>query len=110
MVIGALLNTTCTIQTNTPTQDSTYGHQSDSWADLATGVPCRLDGATGGEQRFPDDIRNRVTHTLFLEYRTDITWNNTRIVIDSVNYNVLLPIDAGGEGHHLELALEKEAM
>jgi head-tail adaptor len=107
MVIGFLLNTTCTIQTNTPTQDSTYGHQSDSWANSATNVPCRLDGAMGGEQRFSNDIRDKVTHVLFLEYRTDITWDNSRIVIGSDTYNILLVTNAGGESHHLELALEK---
>jgi len=106
MSYSGLLNTTCTIQKNTPVQDTTNYSMVSSWADYATSVKCRLDQASGGERRDPEDILSRMTHKLFILYRTDLAWKNYRIVIGSNTYVILLVIDGGGHGHHVELALE----
>jgi len=106
MSYDGLLNITCTIQKNTTTQDSTTYEITDSWATFASSVKCRLTGARGGEQRSSNDILNKMTHKLFLVYRTDIDWKDYQIVIGSNTYNILIVIDAGGAGRHTELALE----
>lgn len=106
MSFDSLLNTTCTIEVKTKTQDTTSGEMVDSWVNHATSVKCRLDQAKGGEIRKADDVFVKTTHMLFLEYRTDLDENNYRIVIGSRTYNILLVRDAGGEARHTELDLE----
>ena len=102
-----LLNTTCTIQQKTKTQAST-GQVKYTWANFATSVKCRLDMAGAGLVRKPEDIYNKATHLLFIEYRTDIDVVNFRIQIGSDNYTILQIADGGGKrNHHLELDLEK---
>jgi len=106
MSYKGLLNTTCTIQVSTETQDTTTNQMIDSWATFASSVKCRLDQASGGKQVSSDDILSKKTHTLFVEYRTDLNWKNHRVVIGSYTYDILLILNAGGHGHHTELALE----
>lgn len=106
MSFAGLLNTTCTIQKCTYTQNATSREMSESWANDATGVKCRLTGARGGRRDGDRDTVYEATHTLFLEYRTDIDWSTRRIVVGSITYTIVTVIDAGGAGHHTELGLK----
>jgi len=101
-----LLNITCTIESQTSAQNADTGEFVETWTTYASSVPCRLTGASGGEKRSSKDILANMTHKLFLDYRTDLTWNGYRIVVGSNTYNILCVINAGGESHHTELLLE----
>ena len=105
MSFKGLLNTTCTIQSKTVSYNASSREQEETWADSVTSVKCRLDQATGTEKRTPIAIFSRVTHVLFMGFRT-LSSNTHRIVIDSITYNILLVSNASGEGHHIEAFLE----
>ena len=107
MSYNGLLNTTCTIQKLTRTQDADSGEWTESWANHATSVKCRLDMASGqGEVRITNDRLSNTTHILFVEYRTDLNWWEYRVIADSITYNILLISQAGGMLHHTEILLE----
>jgi len=107
MSFDSLLNKTCTIQTATSAQDATSLEFIQTWIDAYLLVPCRLTQAKGGKKVTRNDQVYDVTHKCFISYRTDINWNNTRIVVDSITYEILLVGDGGGAGHHLELSLNR---
>jgi len=109
MSFSGLLNTTCTIELNTPAQDGS-GQEIASWATAASSVPCRVDALTGGVTDTSDSIFDLATHRIFLENPSGvtITTQNHRIDISSVKYRILLVssmIDFSGE-HHLQLLTE----
>lgn len=107
MSYDSLLNITCTIEVNTQTQNATTGEMTNSWATYASGVRCRLDQASGsGEIRVPNDLLSKVSHVLFLHYRTDLTEFLYRIDIGGTKYNIMRINNAGGQGHHTEILLE----
>lgn len=106
MSFEGLLNKTCNIQALTETQNSTSGQKVKAWANLHTGVKCRLDQNTGSEFSAPDSIKSKATHILFLKIH-NLTAKASRINIGVNNYNILSVQDGGGHGHHLELLLEK---
>jgi len=104
LTFANLLNTTCSIKTVTQSRDAAYG-VTKTEAVRYTGVPCRLDGASGGEYRGDNRITSKATHKLFM--RTGYNVNVKDVVVcGGKSYEVLLVIDAGGHGHHVELALE----
>jgi len=128
-VLKSLLIHTCTIQKNTPGAGSSsdYGHGTDSWADYATGVKCRLMPRPGASGWSAEQVARSTEgadmsyHTLFLEYRSDLmadgaegTYRITNIqdangtVIDAGPFDIKLVRNAGGQGHHLELALIRQ--
>ncbi|KKL47395.1 hypothetical protein LCGC14_2335970 [marine sediment metagenome] len=106
MTIGHIFNKTCTIEVKTSAFDSVTREQEPTWADFATGVPCRLDMARQGEKRTNTEIYSRSTHLLFIEFREDLDYSNHRIVVGSKTYNILQISDAGGAQTHTELDLE----
>ena len=106
MSYNSLLNTTCTIQSLTKSYDDDSGQETESWANSATSVQCRLDQAKGGEVRGATAIYEKATHILFIKTQT-ISEETNRIVIGSETFNILLVADASGHGHHLELLLER---
>jgi len=69
-------------------------------------IPCRLAVARGGVQSSGQGILSKRTHTLFTNYRTDVTWKGSRIVVGTETFEVLLIANAGGQAHHSEIALE----
>lgn len=110
MSIEGLFNTTCNIQKNTRTQSSTSGQATNSWANVATGVLCRLDEANDEEFKSQAGQYVRASHVLFIGDTTggvSINEAEYRFVIDSKNYNILQIRDAGGQGHHKEIMLER---
>lgn len=105
----SLLNKTCTIQTNTPSQDSS-GQKVESWANTTTGVACRIEPIGGGLQRKPTEVFEAATHTLFLikPSTPTIITKDHRIVISSDNYKILLVQELYADVliDHLEIILE----
>ncbi len=113
MSFAGLFNTTCTIQVKTKTQDTTSRQMVETWATYTyqsgaqTAVKCRLDQATGGLVKSPDNKYVNATHILFMAYRTDIDEHNYRFVIGGNNYKILSVAQAGGTTHHTEFQLER---
>ena len=91
MSFDALLNKTCTLQTNTPTQDSA-GQRIESWADTLPGIACRIDPKGGGKVSVPDAVYEASTHVLFLRKPAapTIITKDHRIVIGTDNYEIIL--------------------
>ena len=107
MSFRGLLNTTCSIQSLTETQNSTTGQKGKTWANVNTGVRCRLDQNTGQEFAAPDSIKSKATHILFMDKKYSMASKGNRIKIGVNAYNILSVQDGGGHGHHFELLLEK---
>ena len=106
MSFQGLLNVLCTIQKRSRAQNATTGEWVYTWTAHASNVPCRLDMASGGEKRSANDILLRATHKLFLKYRTDLNFDEHRVVVGGDTFNILLISQAGGTTHHTELILE----
>jgi len=110
MSFDSLLNKTCTLQTNTPAQDSS-GQWIASWANTLTDLACRIDPIGGGKVGTPTEIYEAATHTLFLRKPAapTITTKDHRIVLGGENYTILLvkELYASALISHLELVLVK---
>lgn len=104
MSFSTWLNTTCTIRRFTEGAADDYGQPAKSWANLATGVLCRLE-PTSGKEIWIDKQLVISNFTLFLLPAQDVT-EKDEIVLGGETYNVLLVSDAAGHGHHQELALQ----
>ena len=101
-----LLTQTCTIRRNTPSGTNAHGRPTAVWADLATGVACRIEAIYGDEQTGPVQPTD-VTHTLYLQYGQDID-EADRVVIDGTTYEtVFVDADVAGAGHHVEARLKE---
>lgn len=106
MSFQGLLNTTCTIQTKTVTNNATSNQAIESWASTYTLVKCRLDQNTGRVNYTQNAIYSKATHIMFMEYRT-LSEKTHRIVCGGNNYTILAVINAGGVNRHLEVLLER---
>jgi hypothetical protein len=83
---------------------ATYTHKDGST------IPCRLDEASGQEIKSSTGQYVKATHVLFIKASNGgvtLTEKSYRIVCESNTYNILLIKDAGGQGHHKELLLER---
>jgi len=109
MSFDGLLNTTCTIELNTPSPDAS-GQMIASWATAASSVPCRVDALSGGVNDTPSATFNLATHRIFLNNPTGVTLSTLthRIDVSSVKYRILLvsTFNDFGNEHHLELLTE----
>ncbi|MBA4406973.1 hypothetical protein C0389_06840 [bacterium] len=106
MSFEGLLNKVCNIQKRTKTQDTNTGEIIESWANVYSGVACRLDESRGTEYIGQDTRLSRADHVLFLKKGYTLTTGEYRVIIDTTSYNILSIRDAGGQGHHIELELE----
>jgi head-tail adaptor len=73
-------------------------------------VRCRLDDAGGREYLTSSGKYVKADYTLFVNYRdvqVALSEKDFRVVVDSKYYNILFISDAGGAGHHYEIALER---
>lgn len=111
MSFDALLNKSCAIQKKTETQDAA-GQKVASWATVTgfTAVKCRIDAWGGQEMVTPSMVYEKTTHVLFMRNPTSINLEigTYRILLDSVNYNILLVKKMYGftDLEHLEVLLE----
>lgn len=102
-MFGNLLNRTCSILR--PSRSDGWGGGT-SYETIATGVPCRLQPASGREW-LDGAVRGEATHRLFLGKGVSVRASDI-VDINGTRYDVVPPVaDAGGQGHHLELALKE---
>lgn len=78
---------TCTIQRKTAVSDG-GGGTTETWADHATGIACRIAPASGGETGTAGDrVEDETTHVVTLPALTDIT-EADRLQVDGQVYEV----------------------
>ena len=111
-VLTSLLNTTCTISRFTAASVDVYGQPTGSWANLATGVLCRLQEFLGvsdveAEAVTPGGTAVIASHKLFVLSSQDIT-EKDRVVVGSNTYDVqFCAASPGGvSDHHKEVWLK----
>lgn len=81
-----------------------------TWAAAQTGVRCRIDEATGREYKAQSGAYVQATHVLFVPHAAvtvAISEAEYRVDVGGNKYDILLIADAGGAGHHYEIALER---
>lgn len=103
MSLAGLLDKTCTIRRVTRT--NTGPEPGETWADSATGVPCRISMLRAFEVAQMHNAM-AVTHRLYLPYGTDIT-NDDRVIIDGDTWHVeMVNGDPGSRQHHVEALIK----
>jgi len=105
MSFSTLLSNTCTIRRKSLGAADAHGHAVETWADNATGVPCRL-VAAGGNEKQRDELIVIADYRLICGADVDVT-ERDRVEIASVEYDVLLvaSVYGGAAVHHKELQL-----
>ena len=96
MSYRSLLPMTCTIRRYTEGAQDTYGHPAQTWANLATGVPCRRMNAKGYETKADEKTVVVADYLFFFDKGQDIT-ERDRITtlklagtaVDTATYEVL---------------------
>lgn len=79
----------CTIRRSTDTSDA-GGGTTQTWADQATLVPCRVSPIGGGERGMTGSrISDESTHVITLAAKTDVL-EADRIVVEGVVYEITL--------------------
>jgi len=106
MSFNGLLNSICSIQIKTKTQD-TAGQMVETWATVYSNIKCRLDTASGGVKSIPQIIYEKATHILFMNIIKGFSFDTGkyRVVIGNKNYEVILVANAGGNFSHWQIAL-----
>jgi len=101
MTYTSLLINTCDVERNIPGAVGDYGHKADSWAVHLDDEPCRLMAGAGKEIKVGAEVVI-ADYKLFLG-DVDIT-EQDRVVIDSINYEILLVTDKqdSADSHHKE--------
>lgn len=110
MSFDGLLNNTCNIEVATRTQDA-GGQMAKSWANLSTGIKCRLSGSGGGESRNEAFAYYKATHMLFIREIAGVTLNTSshRVDVGGTKYKILHIniVDSMALTNHIELMLEE---
>lgn len=103
MSFDALLDKTCAIRRVTTVNDGP--EPSEIWADVATGVKCRISMLRAIELAQLHQTLS-ITHRLYLPHGTDIT-NDDRVVLDSTTYEVeMVNTNPGSKQHHVEALIK----
>ena len=96
MSYAGLLPQTCTIQRYTEGAQDAYGHPAQTWADLATSVPCRRMNAKGYETKADDKTVVVADYVFFLKKGQAITERDrittlklSGTAVDTATYEVL---------------------
>lgn len=93
-IANLALPDTCTVSRKTTVSDG-GGGQTATWADLATGVACRIAPVGGGETGEQGNrIEQATTHVITLPASQDIT-EADRVTITGVVYDVTLVRERG---------------
>lgn len=110
MSFVSLLNTVCTIELLTSTQDAS-GDMIKTWATLLTNVQCRIDNIGGGRIDMPDKIYEDSTHIIYMKNPSTITLSleDHRIDVGGVKYMIKLvkQLYSSVNLSHLEIAVAK---
>lgn len=117
---AAALPHTCTIERKGTATKDPLGHANGAWANLATGVACRLDGPfLNRETSVMQDAKGEFEELLlFLPGDTDVTvkdaisnirrkLDNEVLQADRLAIRKRDPIDNDTDEHHIELHLDK---
>jgi hypothetical protein len=106
-----LLRHRCTFEQRTVAQSATSGQSNETWVAKYANERCRLEESGGREFATQTGKMVRSTHVLFINSLPASTINEKdwRLDIGGLKYNILLIADAGGAGHHYEIALERIA-
>ena len=104
MSVSSLMNNTCTITRNTPTQDA-YGSAIASWSTISSGVPCRLQKSKG-QWRRNDELGEYLEkqYTVYMKSNAGVLVHD-RLIIDSKTYDVTAN-NMDSAKHHFELQCE----
>ncbi len=112
MTFATLLINTCTVQRFTAGAQDGYGRPAETWAAHLTGEPCRLMAGIGrGNTGTGEEIRvgAEVVEADYLLFIGDVDiTEQDRVVIDSVEYEVLLVANRqnGTADHHKECRMK----
>jgi hypothetical protein len=102
MSIAHLLNKTCTIQRNTPTQDN-FGDAIDSWSTISSNVPCRIRKAPSyvvQQSKAGEYLKKGFIVYMHVEPQV-----HDRLLIDGLYYDVISN-NTDSSGDHYELHCE----
>ena len=96
----------CTIQTATPTQDET-GQPTFAWVSTIAGIPCRIAPASGGEVRTSTEtyLLNTFTCVLGGNYPAIVT--TQRAIVDGITYDI---VDVGRDDEAIQTKLTLRAV
>ena len=107
MSFESLLNKTCDIYSDATSGVDSFNQPVSAPVLVHQDWPCRLDSkrmsTATGEQITPGEL-TIAEFILYLPIDTTIN-EGYSVVISSKTYDVLLVVDAGGAGHHLEVDL-----
>lgn len=107
MAFTELLTQTCTVVQRTKLPAGNYGRAAYSEV-LTTGVACLLQADLRGREIKVGAEVKIAAFVLYLDNRT--LTEQDQIEKDSQRYNILQVVDAAGQGHHLEVLLERVRM
>jgi head-tail adaptor len=106
-MLSRLYNKRANVQRVTLTESSFGAAAVEAWSNVAIAIPMRIDPQTGTEQVQYGKETATISHRAFCELRQDIRPRD-RVVVGATTYEVVSPaIDAGGQGHHLEVMLRE---
>ena len=111
MSFDSLLNQKCDFDKNTPSEDPDSGQEIESWAAVASDIPCRLDPRSGGLVDNPQYEYEKATHILFTRSVAGVNHKEIkyyRVDIEGIKYRLLLIKDLAETTvrHHWEIFLE----
>lgn len=110
MIPPTLLRHTCTFEQRVEGTRSGTGQVNYTYITAQSGVRCRLDDAGGREYHASSGKYVKADYILFVNCKSvqvALSEKDFRVVVDSKYYNILFISDAGGAGHHYEIALER---
>ena len=108
MSIFGLFNKKCSWKRNSRTGYDKYEAPLYTDVTIASDIPCRIEDIEGWNtwEAEPGGDFSRSKKILYLGYGYDIQGNDKVTVNGSDNYKVIMPDDAAGYGHHLEVRVE----
>jgi head-tail adaptor len=105
MSIESTFDQSMTVQAATETPGS-MGGTVRTWADAATGIPCRIRLLTASERAMHGSRGLDCTHRIYCSVR-EIT-EEQRVVVGGVVYKILVVNNPHRLGHHLEIDVQEQ--
>ena len=104
MTFASLLNTTAIVKRPNFTED-TMGGEAASFSPVAT-IRCRIQPMSGRERAMSGSTGVESTHKMFCLYSVDVRPED-EVTSGGFVYQVTFVGDAAGQGHHLEVDLQR---
>ena len=96
MSIKTLLNQTCTIKKVSYNQNANTGAQETILTTLYSNVPCRFRTRTLGEYKNSSLEYAKATHSIYIEYKSNLAGNILEVEILGRTFSVIGRINMGG--------------